>query len=251
MIGRDHGRAAGRDKIAEQPQLGGEIMRDVRMIIHVVARKVGEAAGRDAHAIEPELVEPVRRGLEGEMRHAIARDLVELPVKRDRIRRRQRAVDRALRRNQPDGADAGGGMTEPLPYLARKRCDRSLAAGAGHCRNRCGLPRIETRRRARQRKARVWRHDKGHAGVALRRTVAGHRNRARSDRGIDEARTVGLAARERKEQVARLDGAAVDRKAVHFDSFRTRIDRSVIAEEVAKFHVLPVRPAQLGADHDP
>ena len=97
MIGRDHGRAAGRDEIAEQPQLGGEVMRDVGMIIHVVARKIGEAAGCDAHAVEPELVEPVRRGLEGEMRHAIISDLVELPVQRDRVRRRQRAVDRALR----------------------------------------------------------------------------------------------------------------------------------------------------------
>ena len=166
MIGRDHGRAAGRDEIAEQPQLGGEVMRHVRMIIHVVARQIGEAAGRDAHAVEPELVEAVRGRLEGQMRHAIAGDLVELPVQRDRIRRRQRAVDRALRRNQPDGADAGGDMAEPFPDLARERCDRRLAAGAGHGRNRRGLARIETRRRERQRAARIGRHDKGHAGVA-------------------------------------------------------------------------------------
>ena len=80
--------------------------------------------------------------------------------------------------------------------------------------------------------------------------IAGDRNGARRYRGIDEARTVGLAARQRKEQVARLDGAAVDRKAAHIDSFRARFDRSVIAEEIAKFHVLPVRPAQLGAGDD-
>ena len=71
--------------------------------------------------------------------------------------------------------------------------------------------------------------------------IAGDRNRTRRYRRIDEARTVGLAAGQRKEQVARLHRAAVDRKAAHFDSFRARFDRSVIAEEIAKFHVLPVR----------
>ena len=60
MIGRDHRRAAGRHEIAEQPQLGGEVVRDVGMIIHVIARQIGKAAGGDAHAVEPVLVEPVR-----------------------------------------------------------------------------------------------------------------------------------------------------------------------------------------------
>ena len=77
---------------------------------------------------------------------------------------------------------------------------------------------------------------------ARRRMITGYRNRARVDGGIDKARTIGLAAGERKEQIARLHRAAVDAKACHFDSFRARFDRSVIAEEVAKFHVLPVRP---------
>ena len=38
MIGRDHRCAIRDNQIAEQPQLGGEIMRDIRMVIHVVAR---------------------------------------------------------------------------------------------------------------------------------------------------------------------------------------------------------------------
>src|SRR5947208_13334606 len=80
--------------------------------------------------------------------------------------------------------------------------------------------------------------------------VTCYRDRPRLYRRIDEARTVGLAACQREEQVARLDGAAVDRKALHIDSFRLRSDRSVIAEEVAKFHRVPVRPAQLGARDD-
>src|SRR5437660_3921913 len=60
MIGRDHRRAARRYQIAEQAELRIEIMRNIRMIIHVVAREVGEAAGRDAHAVEAILIESVR-----------------------------------------------------------------------------------------------------------------------------------------------------------------------------------------------
>src|SRR5690348_4118693 len=60
MIRRDHGGTASHDEIAEQPQLGVEIVRDIRMIIHVVARQVGKTAGRDAYAVKPELVEAVR-----------------------------------------------------------------------------------------------------------------------------------------------------------------------------------------------
>ena len=58
------------DEIAEQPQLGGEIMRDVRMVIHVIARQVGESAGTDADTVQSILIEPVRRSLECEMRDA-------------------------------------------------------------------------------------------------------------------------------------------------------------------------------------
>ena len=65
------------------------------------------------------------------MRDAFARDFVELAMQRDRIRRRQRAVDGALRRNQPDGADARRSMAEPLPDLARERGATVLRSGTG------------------------------------------------------------------------------------------------------------------------
>ena len=123
MIGRDHCRAAVDDEIAEQPELGIQVMRDVGMIIHVVARQIGEAAGLDAHAVETILVEPVRGGLERQMGDAVARDLVELAMQRDRIRRGQRAVNSALVGDETDGADACGGVTEPLPDLAREGGD--------------------------------------------------------------------------------------------------------------------------------
>jgi hypothetical protein len=78
MIDGDHGSAAGWDEIAEQPQLGVEVMRDIGMIVHVIARQVGEAACRNAHAVETVLIESVRGRFESKMRDAVARDLVEL-----------------------------------------------------------------------------------------------------------------------------------------------------------------------------
>ena len=60
MIGRDHGGTIGCDQIAEQPELGGKIMGNIEVVIHVVARQVGEAAGADPHPVQSILVEPVR-----------------------------------------------------------------------------------------------------------------------------------------------------------------------------------------------
>ncbi len=72
MIGRNHRRAIRCNEIAEQPQLGGKVMRLIRMVIHVIAREIGKTAGGDADAVEPELVEPVRGRFEGQMRDAVA-----------------------------------------------------------------------------------------------------------------------------------------------------------------------------------
>ena len=166
-------------------------MRDVRMVIHVVARQIGEAAGGDAHAVEAVLVEPVRGGLEGKMRHfchhgplgpsmrdAVARDLVELAMQRDRIRRCQRTINGALRRYQADGADAGGGVTKPKPDLPREGRDRGLAAGAGHRRDRCRLLSKKSGGGERERAARIRRGDQRHATIAEQCMVAGYGNGA-------------------------------------------------------------------------
>ena len=101
MIGRDYGCAIRHDQIAEQPQFGGEIMRDVRMVIHVVAREIGESAGRYAHAVQPILIEPVRRGLECQMADAVSGNLVELAMQRDRVRRQAAATVLVARRPRP------------------------------------------------------------------------------------------------------------------------------------------------------
>ncbi len=170
------------------------------------------------------------------MRDAVARDFVELPMQRNRIRRGQRSVECTFRRYQSDGADAGRGVTEALPDLARKGRDRGLAAGSGYSRDGFGLPRIEFRRGERQRAARIGGNDERHPGPALRRVIGRHRDRAGGNRSIDEARAIGLVACEREEQVAGLHRAAVHGEAGDRNCFRLRIDHGVIAEQVAKFH---------------
>src|SRR3954452_24503315 len=60
VIGRDHRGTADSDEIAEQSQLGRKIVRDVRMVIHVIAREICEAASRDADTVQPVLIETMR-----------------------------------------------------------------------------------------------------------------------------------------------------------------------------------------------
>src|SRR3981189_1025109 len=78
---------------------------------------------------------------------------------------------------------------------------------------------------------------------------AGDGDRTGGDGSINETRTVGLAAGEREEQVAGFYRAAIYRKATHLDRIRIRLrlERGIMAKEVAKSHGLPVRPAQSGA----
>src|SRR6185437_14350573 len=130
-------------------------MSDIGMVVHMVAREIGETARRHAHAVEAILVEPMRRSFESKMADAFTGDLVKLAMQRDRIWRGERAVDSALRRNQPDRSDARRGMAEPLPDLPCKRRDRGLAAGAGDGGD-CGrLAGKDLRRGKRQRVARI------------------------------------------------------------------------------------------------
>ena len=242
MIGGDHRDAIGIDQIAKQPQLCVEIVRDGGVIIHVIARQVGEAGGADAHAVEPELIEPMRRGFQREMRHALAGQPIEFAMQRDRIRGGQRTIDGARGRHHADGADARGGMTEPLPDLAREGGDRSLAAGAGDGGDGRRLAWIESCRRERQRAARIRCRDKRDANMRGH-LLSGHRNRTGSDRTLDEPCAVGLRTGEREKKIARLHGAAVHGEARDRDLAGPRIHSGVVAEKLAKFHGLPV-PAQ-------
>ncbi len=147
IVGIDHRRAFRRDQFLEQAQLGGEIGLDVGVIIKMIARQVGKGAGGDAHAVEPVLVEAVRGGFERQMGDALAGQLIEHAVQFDRIGRGERAVFFSPRRDDADGADAGGGKPERGPDLPREGGDRGLAAGAGDRRDGAGLAREKFCRR--------------------------------------------------------------------------------------------------------
>ncbi len=74
--------------------------------------------------------------------------------------------------------------------------------------------------------------------------IAGDRDRAGSDRGIDEARAVGLAAGQGEEEIAFLHHAAVDGEPGDGGRLGLRIefrvDLCLVAEEVTKLHIVPV-----------
>ena len=118
-IGLDHRPLPRREQRIEQPQLRREIRVQVGMIIEMIARQIGEGAGAETHAVEAALIEPMRRGFESEMRDAILRQLIERLVQRDRVRRRQRAIDFA------------GGRDEADACRARRRDGRARARSAG------------------------------------------------------------------------------------------------------------------------
>ena len=186
----DHRRRAGGQQLAEQPQLGVEVDFRRHVIVEVVARQVGEGAGGQPHAVEPLLVEAVRGGFERQVGDAGARQLVERLMQRDRIGRRQRAVDFERPRDDAERAERGRLAAGRRPDLPREGGDRGLAAGAGDGDDAIGLTRIEARRGVGQRRARVG--DLDERRVARRRAFADDRRRALGERVGDEGEAVLL-----------------------------------------------------------
>ena len=135
--------AARFDEDLEQPQLGGEVGLEAQVIVQVIARDVGESAGGNVQAVEAVLIEPMRGRLDRKMGDLIAGESVERSVQRDRIRRRQRAVGGAARRDDTDSADARGAVSECGPDLPREGRDRRFSARAGDGDNDARLAREE------------------------------------------------------------------------------------------------------------
>ena len=124
-----------------------------------------------------------------------------------------------LAADHADGAEAcrlvaGGGED-----LAREGGDRGLAAGAGDGDEMGRLARIEARRHQGQRPARLGNAEDRdlRRQIELGALCRQHRDRAAANRFAGKARAVGGAARQRREQVAGRDRAAVGRKPADLD----------------------------------
>ena len=215
----DDGGAAFRQEIAEQLELGLEIVLDRRMIIHVVAAEIGEGRRRQANAVEPMLIEAVARRLERRVGDALASQPVEDPVKLDRIGRGQAAIVGTVGRDDADGADRGGLPAGDLEDLADKGGDRGLAAGAGDGDQVFRLQGIEAGGEMRQRDARIGGAQHRHAEIVGKDRVgtADDGRSAPLHRIRREAGSIRRHALQRREQNARLDSAAVRRKAGNLD----------------------------------
>ena len=207
----DDRRRAIRQEVPEQPELGGQIVLDRRVIVHMVAREICERARGKPHAVEPLLVETMRGRLDREARDAACGQPVEKLMQRDRIRRGQRSVDGQRARHDADRPDRSGLAPERLPDLAHEGDDRGFAAGAGHRDNGFGLTRIEARCSVSQRGAGVGDLDEGGVG-GLRPTLGDNSGRAPLNRLVHMLETIVLCAGKRKEDVARRSLSAVERQ---------------------------------------
>ncbi len=211
--------AVGGQEIGEQLELGGEIGLHRRVVVHVVAAEIGEAGGADADAVQAVLVEAVARCFQRRVGDPLPGQPVELGVEGHRIGRGQAAVFGALAADHADGAEARRLLAGGGEDLADEDRDRGLAAGAGDGDEMLRLARVEARRHQGERPARLGSAEERN----LRRQVEDgivrgqHGNRPAADRLAGKAGAIGGRARQRREQVARHNLAAVGRKVADLD----------------------------------
>ena len=168
-------------------------------------------------------------------------------MQRDRIRGGQRAVDGQRARHDAERPDRSGLEPKRLPDLAHKGGDRGFSAGAGDRHDGLGLTRIETRGGVSEGGAGVGNLDEGGVGD-IGPAFGDDRGRAFGQRLADMLEAIVFRAREREEQVARPDLAAV--KGEPRDRARgERAVRVLELQDVAqpshrvKAHSLPVLSA--------
>ena len=238
MVDINNRTTARRDERLEQPEFSGEIRFEAWMIVEVIARNVGERRRRDAQPVQTILIEPMRRRLDRKMRHPLPRERIERTMQRHGIRRGERAVSFAARRNDADGADARRLIAERCPDLACERSNRRFPAGTGDGGDGRRLPHVKLGGDERQGTSGIaGPHESdapGHrrAGPAL----CHNRDGTGSNRRSDEFEPVGLAAFDRHENVARLDRARVGRHSADVEIGNGRLDFGVGRKNVAKLH---------------
>ena len=167
---------------------------------------------------------------------------IERLMQRDRVRRRQRAVNRQRPRHHADRPERGRFEAEPAPDLAHEGGDGGLAAGAGDGDDRRGLAWIEARRGSCEGRANVG---DAHEGRNLETRLAlgddDARASGRRQRSVREA--VGLLARDGEEDVARFGLSAVEAKARDFTIRQCGVGPAEIEDFAEPPHSLPILSA--------
>ncbi len=237
-VGVDHRRRALGQELGEQPHLGGEIVLDHRMVVHVIAAEIGEGRRLQAHAVEAMLVEPVARRLQRGMGDAVEDEVVQRRMQLDRIGRGQAAIDRAMRADDTDRSDRGGGMAGGGEDLPGENGDGGLAGRAGHRDELFRLQRIEARGKKGERRARLLGPEHWHAGIGFERGIrrAEHRRGTARDGVADEAEAVAGDAAQRREEIARFHRPAVGGHAPDRHVREFRADRMIGPGKEAERH---------------
>ncbi len=110
----------------------------------MVLAEVGEAGRDQPHAVQPPLVDPVRRGLQRQVRDTASGEVGEQRRDIGGIWRGQSGRgDLLLARADAESAHAGGVATQALEDLAAEHRHRGLSVGAGDSDADAGLDRIE------------------------------------------------------------------------------------------------------------
>ncbi len=206
-------------QFGKEAKLGGKVVVESRVIIHVVAGDVGEGSRRDLDAVQTILIEAMARRLERQMLDAVTFHLREQTMKLDRIRGRVLERKFARRRDDANGADACRALTQRCPNLAQENRDRGLALGAGDGGHRLRLRAIEFGSRAGETESGIFVSDETHAecGDALSKLRPAEHGSCTAAHGIgDKLRAVDMRARQCREQIAGLDLAAVARESGKF-----------------------------------
>ena len=199
------------------------------MIIEMIPREIGESASRQSHTIEPALVEPVRGGLHRQMGDALARQPVERFMQRDRIGRGQRAVGRAIGRDEARRSQRRRAISHLHPDLSRECGNRRFSACPRHRDDGCRLGRIKPRSRPRERCTNI-RHlyDKRARQGFVRHALRHDGERASGKCGGRETQTVHMRAGNRKKDEAGLHSAAVRAQTGNLAQARTVGDTIIL-----------------------
>ncbi len=162
--------------------------------------------------------------------------LIERPVKLDRIGCGQGPIAFARRRNHADRADACRAISKRAPYLPGECRNGCFPAGTRDGGDRCRLVRKDFRRGKRKCATRIGNANKRDRIRKRIRVLLGGDGNGTGARGLFcEMRAIGFGACDCDEQETWFDFAAVGRNAGGFDCTQPRIGRR-LRQKIAQLH---------------